>query len=83
MGVCLQAAEQGDAGKADKRRKKSKAAAEDAQFYVEDDDEADYQAPEGQESRFAGTGATSVWVCCAWLCCKALYSPRTPILSED
>ncbi|BDA40854.1 RNA polymerase-associated protein CTR9 homolog [Coccomyxa sp. Obi] len=54
-----QAAEQGDAGKADKRRKKNKAAAEEAQFYVEDDDEAEYQAPEGQNSRLAGTGLES------------------------
>lgn len=55
----MQAAEQGDAGKADKRRKKNKAAAEEAQFYVEDDDEAEYQAPEGQNSRLAGTGAAA------------------------
>ena len=67
VGVPLQAAEAGDAGQADKRRKKSKAAAEEAQFYVEDDDEADYQAPEGQDSRFAGTGAASP------LCLKPQY----------
>lgn len=55
-GMLVQAAEQGDAGKADKRRKKNKAAAEEAQFYVEDDDEVDYKAPEGRDSRLAGTG---------------------------
>ncbi len=57
----MQAAEQGDAGKADKRRKKSKAAAEEAQFYLENEDEGDYQVPQGQDSRLAGTGAAPSW----------------------
>ena len=63
------AAEAGDAGKVDKRRKKQKADAAEADLFADGgevggDDDVEYDGEDNARSRLAGTGANPKGVTC-------------------